>query len=77
MPQRQHDALGLASQRAKEHAGTEMPNRVRIVGAVQRHVAHPQCAESEHVGELGRRRLLAEVRDDLAHNRASRTIRNR
>jgi len=42
-----------------------MPDRVGIVGAVQRHVANPQRAKTERIGQRREFELLVEIRDGV------------
>lgn len=73
MAQRQHDRAArerdvarAGREGAEQDPRIEMTDRIRIVGAVQRHVAYPQRAKAERVGERGQLDLLVEVRDDVA-----------
>ncbi|MDR8835676.1 hypothetical protein FEQ02_06772 [Burkholderia pseudomultivorans] len=53
-------------QRTEQHPWVEVADRIRIVGAVQRYVAHPQRAKAERIRECREFDLLAEIRDDGA-----------
>ncbi|MCY1313687.1 hypothetical protein D9M70_642350 [compost metagenome] len=49
----QHDPFGLGGQCAKEDPRIKMPDRIRIVGAVERDVADPERTKSERIRALG------------------------
>lgn len=73
MPQREHDraarerdARCTRGERAEQYPRIEVPDGIGIVGAVQRHVTHPERAKTERVGQRRKLDLLAKVRDDLA-----------
>ena len=59
------DVFRIRCKRAEQYPRIEMSDRIGVIDAIERHVADPERAKAESVGELRKCYLLAEIDDAL------------